>query len=277
MTKYFLDNDLIVSEAHFSVHDPALLNGDGVFTTLIVKEGRVEFLDLHLERLKRHAAFINLSFESFSKKNLADLLIKSGADRGIWKCKIILIPDKPYLQSSMRKTGRILVFIEPTELDIGPKSLCLYPEEVAGPLSRVKTLSYLERHYLSHYAKERGFDEALVCYKGFITEAAFANFFWIENDTLFYSPKTFPYLFGITLSQIIEAAKKIGILVSEKKISLKDLSTNSHCFLSNALKGFCSVSNIEAISFSRNKTFEDSLRVSFENLAKNKSFVVKKK
>jgi 4-amino-4-deoxychorismate lyase len=273
MGRYFLDNDQIVDKASISIDHPALLNGDGVFTTLIIKEGRIEFLDLHLERLKKHAAFLNISFEKISKKLLSSFVIKTGADRGIWKCKIVLIPDKPYLQSSKR-SSRYLAFLEPIELKTGPLSLCVYPEEISGPLSRIKTLSYIERHYLVGYAIDKGFDETLLCYKGFITEAAFANFFWIEKDTLFYPPKTLPYLFGITLSQVIEAAKTIGLNVREKNISIGQLSPDCHCFLSNALMGFCSVIQIESTSFSREKGLESSLKDAYDSLALQKALLI---
>ena len=199
---------------------------------------------------------------------------KSGADKGLWKCKIVLIPDAPYLQSSKRNVQRTLVFLEPIKPKDKFLSLCVYPEEIAGPLSRVKTLSYIERHYLVRYAKDRGFDGSLVCYKGFITEAAFANFFWIEKDTLFYPSKTLPYLFGITLSQVIEAARNIGLKILEKQCLIKDLPTEGHCFLSNALIGFCPVIKIETTSFLREKELENSLKRSFECIALEKSFFI---
>lgn len=271
MGRYFLDNGKIVSQATLPIDHPALLSGDGIFTTMIVREGRLEFYDLHMKRLKKHAAFINLSFKPISKELLISFIKANEAQVGVWKLKILLLPDLPYLSLEERKVERVIVHIESIVPQKGSLSLMSFSEEVSGPLSRIKTLSYLERNYLVGEAKKKGFDDVLVSSQGCVTEAGFANFFWIENKTLFYPPKTLPYLFGITLSQIIKAAKDIGLVIIEKEISLKDLKTDHFLYLSNSSMGFCPIEKIDNLLFSIDENLENSLREAFYKIRQEKS------
>lgn len=277
MGKYILDNNTIVENASISVTHPALLNGDGLFTTFLIEDGRAIFFYEHQDRLRKQSSSLRMDFKGIALPYLKTLISKNKAKKGLWRAKIVLLPDRPYLSinsNEKREIDRTLIFLEPYEKKEGPVSLCLFDQEVLVPTKSLKTLSYFHRHYIMAYALKKGFDDALVSYQGALLETAFANFFWIEEDTLYYPPKGLPYLLGITLSQTLDAAKTIGLKIVERKTSFEELDPKYPVFLSNALMGLRPVSKIEAIFFQRYFVLEERLQAAFTNLCKERSILL---
>lgn len=273
MKSYLLENNHVVEKATISVTHPALLSGDGLFTTFLIQEGKAYFLNDHIERLKLQSNSLRLLFQEISLEALKALVKKNKAYKGSYRAKILLLPESPFLSSTnkKRRVEKTIVFLEPYQRKEAPLSLCLFNEEVQVPTNGLKTLSYLHRHFIMAYALQRGFDDALVSYKGALLESAFANFFWIDKETFFYPPKTLPYLLGITLHQILEVAKSIGLYVVEKKTTLEDLNPNCSVFLSNALMGVSPIRAIENGIFTRNLFLEKKLQESFLDLCQRKA------
>lgn len=268
MGTIILKNNSFISEGSISLLDPHIFTGDGVFSTLMVKEGKVEFFSLHKMRLENHCKELNILCPLIDPQSIAELIEKNNAKNGTWKLKLIVFPKVEYLKNltSLRQGDLYAILFPLEEMKKLFLTLCTYPEDVIYPFSKIKTVAYLHRHFLKGYAYKKGFDDVLVLYKEVILESSFANVFWIENKTLFFPNHSLPYLFGITLSKIIEAAKNIGFSIKEKEAKLADLTNSTLIFLSNSLIGFCPVKRIDDREFSIDSILQKKLQESFDEI-----------
>ena len=98
-----------------------------------------------------------------------------------------------------------------------------------------------------------------------ILETSFGNIFWIKNNSFYFPSKKLPYLFGITLKNLIKAAEKLKMEIIEGVFTVKDLE-GANVFLSSSTLDFVNVSKIDNFKFSRDYKLEDVLRKELEKL-----------
>lgn len=263
-------------EGKVSCQDRALLFGDGVFTTLLLEDGRIPFLHDHLKRLEKHCQKIGIIPPFIEPSNIAELAHKNKAAKGKWRIRITISGGKTSQPDlSPRKHGFLLIKITPLVLHKHKKlRLCLYPSPIEHPLAGIKTLAYLDRFWIRSYALQRGYDDCVVRdAEGNILESSFANLFWIRENELYYPKKSLPYLHGVTLSRITQAAKKCGLKVTGCKAKPQHLRGSS-VYLSNSLIGFLPVSQIEKNPFPDFPAIEMKLKKEFRLISQKESFFI---
>jgi branched-subunit amino acid aminotransferase/4-amino-4-deoxychorismate lyase len=243
------------SEAKISIFDRGFLFGDGIFTTIQIKDGVANYLNEHLNRLALQAQELKIMLPSSIKENFELLIEKNKAYIGIYKARIILTGGMdPYLGLPYRQGSVIMMLSKYEEPKIGSLKLALYQQPLNTPYMHLKTLSYLSRLHIIGEAKERGFDDALILDNdGNILESAVANVFW-TYDNQFYTPiNTFNILNGITLENAIYQAEKKGLKINKVKCTLDQIPEKAYIYITNSLKGVVPVSLVE------NKKFEIAL------------------
>ena len=82
--KWVYLNRSFVSEekATISIHDRGFLFGEGIFTTIRICDGRVEFLQQHLSRLQEQALFLNMDISPFNLDWIPELIEINQAKKG---------------------------------------------------------------------------------------------------------------------------------------------------------------------------------------------------
>lgn len=245
-------------EACLPINDRGFLFGDGVFTTLRVCDGKVEFIELHLERLKQQCLQLNIIPPPIPLEWLGDLIKANQAIQGIWRLKIIVTGgNDPVLRLPKRKHGHLVMTLQPYSIQpLTPCRLCLYPEPIHRPVAALKTLSYLDRLCVYEYAQQKGFDDAIVR-DGHLLETAFSNLFWIVDNQFFAPDESLPYFKGIILNEL----KKNFTFQSAENIP-----KNSHVFICNSLIHFRPVIEIEGNTFSRQPQLEEIIYQKIKNL-----------
>jgi branched-chain amino acid aminotransferase len=97
---------------------------------------------------------------------------------------------------------------------------------------KAKTLNYLNNIMGKIQANLAGCDEALMLnYLGHVCEGTGDNFFVIREGKLYTPPTEAGVLIGTTRGAIIEIAKKLGITVHEKDMTLFDVYTAEEAFM----------------------------------------------
>jgi 4-amino-4-deoxychorismate lyase len=224
------------SEAMLPVTDPAVLFGEGIFTTLRIEEGRALWLDRHWERLRDGCAWLGVLFEA-REEDLFELISRNGAERGSWKAKI-----------SITGGGRLLMRLDPAPLSsLEPLSLGLYSHPIGGQIHRYKSFSLLERRLMKCEAERRGWDDCLsVTEPGYLLEASCANLFWLDGGVL-YTPdwESLPLLPGICLQVVMERC----CAVERVRCRLEEIPSSAHLYLCNAVRGVMPVASVEDRSF----------------------------
>jgi branched-subunit amino acid aminotransferase/4-amino-4-deoxychorismate lyase len=107
-----------------------------------------------------------------------------------------------------------------------------------SPLSRVKSLNYLDNVLARETAQRDGaYDALLLNTTGLLAEASAANVFVVREGALVTPPLQDGPLPGITREAVLEIASEAGIPPTETSVALRDLQTADEAFLTNAVAG----------------------------------------
>jgi branched-subunit amino acid aminotransferase/4-amino-4-deoxychorismate lyase len=219
---------------------------EGIFTTILVENKKIYFLEKHLVRLKKHAKALNIPIKSIHPKSLFQLIEKNNAQKGIWRLKITYTDNKRLI--TLQKEPLV------------KKSLKLTVDHEFKPSknAKIKTLYYSKRLQLLNEVKKMGYDDCIVFDDSQnILETTIANIFWIKKDTFCYPDPKLPYLFGITLEIAIKLAKSLKLKIESYKFKLNQLEDAS-IFYCNSIKKIKAVEEIENITIQKNtKTHQD--------------------
>ncbi|MDP8212859.1 MAG: aminotransferase class IV [Candidatus Zapsychrus exili] len=212
---------------------PGVLKARGVFETLKVYDGKIFFLNEHLERMRRGLIALKLrnilSGATINKKVIELLKINklknARARISIWK-------------EGTKQRACIIVMPLNRSKRNGFNANLSKTKKNRSSISHLKTFSY--RNCLDAFldAQSKGFDEAILLNnKGFIAEASRSNIFFIKRGKLFTPSIDCGCLNGITRGVVMKIAKDIGINVEIGRFQLKNLLSSEEAFLTNSLIG----------------------------------------
>ncbi|WP_129408285.1 aminotransferase class IV [Marinitoga lauensis] len=230
-------------EIPFKINE-GLMYGQGVFETLKVINGYVEFFDLHYERLLEGCRILNIICD-ISKKEIfkeAKYLIKinkitNGSLKiNVLKNKnkadiIITTNDKIYTEK-MKKTGYEVIFAESTKFSQNPLNYIKSNNYVINiiELNRALNLKKNESIFLNE--------------RNEITEGSISNIFFVK-DSKIYTPKIECGL----LNGIIRKILISKLNVKEDIIKRKDIKDFDYAFLTNSLMRVMPIKRFEEIKY----------------------------
>ena len=242
MAKIHLNGRLIeAAAARIDPADRGLLLADGLFETLRIYKGRAFQLDAHLARLAAGAAAIDLPMAPASNLTAAvtetilanDLqeaslritLTRGPAPRGL------LPPADP--SPTLLIAGQALGAIarEPMTAHIST-----IRRNEHSPLSRLKSLAYLENVLALREAAASGCDEALLLNTaGRLAGGSRSNIFLVLKGELVTPPPSEGVLAGIARATLLDLARQAGIAAREGPLTLADVEQASEALLCNSL------------------------------------------
>ena len=159
------------NESFLSLDGPYSLDSElGVFTTILVEDSKIYFLNEHLNRLHSHAKKLNISDKTIDKEILFQLIEKNEATKGRWRIRGVIT------------TKMVLATIKKEKNPQTDKiSLSLYPKPWISTNSQLKTLANFERLKLLKKANEESFSDCITFDENQnILETSIANIFWIK-------------------------------------------------------------------------------------------------
>ena len=116
--------------------------------------------------------------------------------------------------------------------------------------SNIKSTSLLANVMYKIQASEEDFFEIILQENGYITEGAVSNVFCVKNNEVKTPSLENNILPGITRSVIIDIVNKIGIKMTESKISVEDFMNSDEIWITNTTKGILLVSLIDEVQIS---------------------------
>jgi branched-chain amino acid aminotransferase len=250
---YINGDFLAAKDAKVSVFDQGFLFGDGVFDTMIVKNGFLFNLNAHVDRLFRSMKAVKLEIslqredlkaiiiETVKKTKLRDAYVKAIITRGVGK--------KPVLGRGETVRPTVVVFAVPPvsivsqeKIEQGAKLTSTVIKRTLDP--RVKTLDYLPNMLMRLEAIESGADEAISYDNdGHITEAGAANIFIAKGGVL--KTPVSGALEGITREAIMEIAQLLGYKVTCTALTQYDLYTADEVLISSTAGGIFPVTTVD--------------------------------
>lgn len=234
-------------EAGVSPLDRGFTLGDGLFETLRVKAGAVLRLDAHLARLADGARVIGLPLPAVDfaaalaataqANGLADGVLRLTLTRGTGP-RGVLPPAAP--------TPTIVITAAPLPPPMPPARLVIAQStrrNERSPLSRVKSLNYLDNILARQEAARRGADDAILLNTADrVAETSIANLFALIDGTLVTPPASEGALPGVMRAAILAAGGR------EAELSPQALAAADGLVLSSAL-GIRAVAEIDGRTF----------------------------
>ncbi len=243
-----LNGQLVPEEqAVVSVFDRSFLYGDGLFETMLVRNGRPFRFDQHLERLRQGSDFVRIRMpfsdatvgqfasELISRNNLPDCILRLTLSRGVGvRGYSPRAADKPVLVMTLHP-AQSLDPARPPTWRLATASFRLPAHE---PLARFKTCNKLAQVLARAEAEAQNADEALLLNTdGQVVEGASSNLFWISGSVVCTPPLESGILAGVTRGVVQEVCSDLGVPTREEGIPRQKLRDQDGIFLSLSTLG----------------------------------------
>ncbi len=238
-------------EAKLSPFDHGFLYGYGLFETMRAYNGHIFRIESHLTRLSRSAESIGLTDIILTTENgkqslkaacmatleankleVARIRLTVSAGEGD------MVPDpNKYSPPTVLVTARELVPIPSKKYDTGFRAvLSSLRRNSQSPLSRMKSICYIENILARMTARATGCDEAILLNEqGYLAEGSTTNVFLASNKDLITPSLESGVLPGITREVVLEMARATNIKILERQVELKELIEAEEAFFTNSV------------------------------------------
>lgn len=224
--------------------DRGLLLGDGLFETILARDGRLVLFEAHIERMQRGCMALGLPAPD-PEDALAlcqDTLDGSGLTVGRAAIRITLTAGSGGrgLDRPASPEPHIFATVAPSPWPEGDVALATSDvrRNEGSPAARLKSLSYLDNVLARRMAAPA--EALLLNNRGEVACAAAANIFWVRDDRLFTPHRDCGVLDGVMRRQVMTL-----MAVEEVKAPRAMLESAQAVFLTSSLIGVRRVSRID--------------------------------
>lgn len=246
------------NDAKISVFDSGFLVGDGVWEAFRVHNGKMIFVEDHLNRLWQSAKVIGIHIP-FSKEDLmAQIQITLEANR---------MKDHIHVRVMLTRGIKKTPSQDPRLTISGPNVVIIAEHKQASSETKNKGVTlftstyrrgspdYLDPRLNCHsklhevqaliQAIEAGSDEALMLdIHGFVSTCNATNFFMVKGDEVWTSTGAY-CMNGITRGKVIELCEQHAINCRQKNFSLFDVYGADEAFVTGTFGGLTPVTKID--------------------------------
>ncbi len=245
-------------EAKVSVFDSGFVLGDGVWEGLRVHNGKVAFLDHHLDRLFEGAKAIDLDVgldrEALSRR-IADTLSANGMREGVHVRLMVSrgVKSTPYQDPRVTVGGATVVIIAEHKTPLrataeqGIRLFTVHVRRGAPDVLDPKLNSHSKLNCILAciQATKAGADEALMLDPhGFVATCNSTHFFIVRGGEVWTSTGRY-CLAGITRGNVIALCRENGIVLFEKDFSLTEVYGAEEAFVTGTFAGVVPVVEID--------------------------------
>jgi len=239
-------------EAAAPALDRGLLYGYGLFETMRSYGARVFRLEEHYRRLCEGAAVLELppaltlddlraAIDALLESNrLADAYLRLTVTAGP-------APDGGGASPSVLLVARPLSGYPPDLYQRGMAAVTSASRRnEVSPLSRVKSLNYLDNLLAREEARRKGADEAILLNtRGLVAEGSASNVFLVGSEGILTPGIDSGALPGITRATVIELAREAGIACAEGEVATEALVQAAEAFLTNSIMGIMPLTRLD--------------------------------
>ena len=243
-------------EARVSVFDSGFLMGDGVWESFRVREGRIGFVDAHLDRLFEGAAALLMDIGMTREEVLAAIRQTLRANA---------MTDGVHLRLMITRGVRATPYQDPRVV-ISPPTVVIVPEH-KRPVPRARPLRLFTVHVrrgradvqdpgINNHAKlncitaciqatQAGADEGLMLDpQGFVATCNSTHFFIVRRGEVWTSTGDY-CLPGITRAAVIRCCRRHSIPVRERNFSLTRVYGADEAFVTGTFGGLTPVGEVD--------------------------------
>jgi len=237
-------------------HDRGLLLGDGLFETLLARDGEPVALTAHFRRLAAGCATLGLPPPDLAEaeRMIRAALATVAGDRAAVRLTLTAGSGGRGLERPATPALRLFATAAPAAAPSGPARLATVAirRNASSPASRLKTLAYLDNVLARAEATASGADEAVMLNtRGELACAAAANLFWLRDGALETPALACGVLAGIVRGEVMAAAASLGVKVREVHAGPETLAQAEAMFITNSLVGVRAVAEADGHVFPR--------------------------
>jgi len=207
--------------------------GIGLFETMAVVQGHIQYLDRHLERLFDSMDALGVTYE-ITVDTLKNALESYVEEHTLRHCgiKVVIGDTTPVYTITHRNI--------PYDSSDYEKGMALSISEIrrhsSNPLLGHKSTNY----WLNMYVREgltTGTESLFLNEKGVVAEGTVSNIFLVTEEGIITPDVTCGLLPGIMRQQVIDQCSVLGIPIREGMVYPEDLLTATGLFITNSLMG----------------------------------------
>ena len=248
---YLNHNGTIVPEDMTILHadNRGFRYGDGIFETMLYKDGEIRFLHLHIARLQRSMQKIQLQragkFDAYFVKGMTDELIRKNKMVGQKvRVRLIVFRGGDGLYAPLNNEPAFVLQVHKYEETQRDKKIGLIVDlytEYKKPfsdLSELKSNNALIYVMAGLHKIRYKLDDVLILnQEGFLCEALTSNIFIYYEKTLYTPALNQACIDGVMRRVVMDIAASEGISVVEAQISSEIMKEADEIFCTNAVQG----------------------------------------
>lgn len=244
-----------IAEDRIVISDRGLQYGDGVFETIAYRNSKTEYLQLHLDRLKKGCKTLGIPFSQFDKLQLEltqvitelanqDAVIKIIITRGsggrgylaptdVEPTRIISTHPYPSYPESNYSSGVVVRY-------------CQHKLSSNSSLAGLKHLNRLDQVIARSEWNSAEVAEGLMLDDvNHVIEGTMSNLFLVVGKQLITPLLNQCGISGIIRHKVIEFSKQLALDVSEAALTQQDIANADEVFVCNSVIGIWPVKQIE--------------------------------
>ena len=242
-----------VAASSLPADDRGLQYGDGVFETILLRDGKPRFLEAHLARLQRGLARLSIPFPAAGElqAEIARAAVQA-PPRAILKVVVTRgsTRRRGYAPAGFVQARRIVSLWETAPLDFAPdKGVELRIARLRLPelsaLAGIKHLNRLENVLAAaEDAAASCFDALMLDTASHVISGTACNVFIVKSGGLLTPPVDRIGIAGVMRSIVLREAPRLGIAAGQRSLTLADLHGADGMFITNARIGVVPVRRV---------------------------------
>jgi 4-amino-4-deoxychorismate lyase len=250
-----------------AVEDRGLHYGDGVFESALLVQGRVRLLEQHLRRLALGCERLGIVPPDPAMLRSDVQRLSGSAERGVLKIIVSRgIGPRSYRPSARSTTTRIVALYPAPLQPAGPRLALRWCETRLGRNARLAGIKHLNRLEQvlaqAEWQDESIVDGLMLDTEGELVSGTASNVFLVRGDVLVTPDLRFCGVLGVMRAEVLRLAKELDIPVSEEPIWPHDVEAASEIFITNAVRGIRSVTELGVLRWT-DAPVADRLRQAF--------------
>lgn len=260
-------------EATISIFDRGFLYGDSIYEVTRSYEGKILYLDEHIERFFNSAKILSLKIEythaeikaevekTFKALNVPNAYLRFMITRGVgeigldiskvYKNNLVIIAraQKPNPETWYKDGVHFII-----------TSVVRNSKDSLDPMA--KSGNYLNSILAYIEAKQKNAYDAIMLNKdGHVTEGTTNNIWMVKNNTIYTAPLTVGILKGITRDAVFEICQKNGLQIIEKVFKVDELYNADECFFTSSIREVVPITKIDDKKIGSGKPGELTIKV----------------
>jgi len=233
--------------------DRGLQYGDGVFETILVRNGVPRFLTLHLDRLRRGLEALGIRFAA-DEALRAEIARAAALASPLAILKIVITRGSAVRRGyrpSGQENARRIVSLWPTPPLTGELTqngvllgVANLPMPGYSPFAGLKHLNRLENVLASLQADPQAFESLMVAASGQVISGISSNVFVVKAGALLTPPVDRIGVAGVMRQVVLREAPRLGVAAQERVLAMEDVLAADGMFITNARIGVVPVRRV---------------------------------